>query len=190
LVTFDRIDTALRFSEDRLLREAPKSTATPSLYNSLCADEPRALFEALVQTMRRTTHPEGSIILRVGDPGDELLIIETGSIAVVRPNPAGTPVTLREMSMGALVGDVGFSLKQRRTADNIALEPSVILGINHAEITELERTQPAVAALLHRIVSRALAEKVLVANRMTDHLIPKIGTATQTKDMFTYYLSM
>jgi MFS superfamily sulfate permease-like transporter/CRP-like cAMP-binding protein len=170
LVTFDRIDTALRLSEDRLLREAPKSTATPSLHNTLCADEPRALFDALVQTMRRTSHPEGSTILRVGDPGDELLIIETGSIAVVRPNPAGKPITLREMSMGALVGDVGFSLKQRRTADNIALEPSIILRINHAEITELERSQPAVAALLHRIVSRALAEKVLVANRMTDHL--------------------
>jgi sulfate permease, SulP family len=170
LITFDRIDTALRFSEDRLLREAPKSTATPSLHNTLCADEPRALFDALVQAMRRTSHPEGDTLLRVGDPGDELLIIETGSIAVVRPNPAGKPVTLREMSMGALVGDVGFSLKQRRTADNIALEPSVILRINHAEITELERTQPAVAALLHRIVSRALAEKVLVANRMTDHL--------------------
>jgi sulfate permease, SulP family len=170
LVTFDRIDTALRISEDRLLREAPKSNANPSLHNTLCEGEPLALFDALVQTMRRTSHPEGDTILRVGDPGDELLIIESGSIAVVRPNPAGTPITLREMSMGALVGDVGFSLKQRRTADNIAVEPSVVLRINHAEITELERTQPAVAAVLHRIVSRALAEKVLVANRMTDHL--------------------
>lgn len=49
----------------------------------------------------------------------------------------------------------------------VANDASTVLRISR---TELDRLDPPLALLLHRIIGRALAEKVVVANRMTDQV--------------------
>lgn len=124
---------------------------------------------ALMSKMVRSSYADRERILAAGEPSDSLLIIESGAVAVMRPNPAGHPERLRTMAPGSVVGDVGFGLGGPRTADIVAEGPTTVLSLSGEAIRALERDDPQLAIVLHRMVSRALAEKVLVANRMTDH---------------------
>lgn len=167
---FPSLDEALLAAEGRLLEMTPPSPPL-SFYervgdhaSDVMSDEQ---FDALVSHMRRTTHDPGETILRAGDPGDELLIVQTGTVAVLRRAPSGAVVQLRQMSAGAVVGDIGFVLGQVRTADIVAAQSAAVLRITRAEADALD---PVLGAMLHRIISRGLAEKVLTANRMTDHI--------------------
>lgn len=164
---FDAIDDALQVIEGRLLATAPIPVVSLSFREMVARGAPTDQFDALISQMRRTTHQPGETIVRAGEPGDELLIVESGLVAVMRAAPSGVSVRLREMAVGAVVGDIGFSLGQARTADIVAVDESVLLHISRGEVDGLD---PQLGVLLHRIISRALAEKVLVANRMTDQV--------------------
>lgn len=174
ITTHDKIDLALQALETWLLSEPSAPVGADLTFRARVtgdaddADDDR--FDALVAQLRRTTHHAGEVILRTGEPGDELLIVERGAVAVVRRNPAGGFDTLREMLAGGVVGDIGFSLGQPRSADVVAIEDTTVLRLSRAELDDLERRHPARYALVHRIISRALAEKVITANLMTDHL--------------------
>ena len=72
------------------------------------------------------------------------------------------------MLPGAIVGDVGYSLGGKRTADVTAEIPTTTLSISNRQVEKLARTRPALAILFNGLLNRALAEKVLTANRMTE----------------------
>jgi sulfate permease, SulP family len=170
IMVFDHVDLALQYAENWLLSDS-SDPVDLGLRLKLCGDDVgESDFAALTKQMHRSTHKQGEVILHTGDIADELLVLESGSVAVVRISTGGSYERLREMGDGAVIGDIGFILGQRRSADVIALEPSVILRISRAEVAALEQTHPRLATLLFRIVSQALAQKVLIANRMTDQL--------------------
>jgi sulfate permease, SulP family len=169
ITTFDRIDPALQDIETWLLSFAPPA-AELTLRNRVAGDVDDDQFDALIALMRRTSHGAEEVILRTGGPGDELLIVESGAVAVIRRNAAGASDRLREMAAGAVVGDIGFSLGQQRSADVVAIEPTTVLRLSRDELDALKESEPAQYALVHRIISRALAEKVITANLMTDQV--------------------
>jgi sulfate permease, SulP family len=169
IAVFNSIDPALHDIETWLLSSAP-AAAEPTLRERVAGDVDNGLFAALVARMRRTSHDAGEVILHTGEPGDELLVVEHGSVAVLRRNASGTTDRLREMTAGAVVGDIGFSLGQRRSADIVATESTTVLRMRRDELDALEKIEPAQFALMHRIISRALAEKVITANLMTDQV--------------------
>jgi sulfate permease, SulP family len=166
---FDKIDPALQDVETWLLSSAPP-VAKLTLRQRIAGDVDDQRFDALIALMRRSSHDAGEVILQTGKPGDEILIVESGSVAVIRRDAASAPQRLREMTAGAVVGDIGFSLGQLRSADIVSIEPTTVLRLTRAELDAMERSNPAQYALVHRIISRALAEKVITANLMTDHV--------------------
>ncbi len=164
---FESLDAALLVAETRLLELTPSPPVSLSLRERLANDVSAEQFDALMSHMRHATFEPGETILSAGGPGDELLIVKGGTVAVLRRSPSGAVVQLRQMSEGAVVGDIGFALGQARTADIVAVQPAVVLRITRAEVDALDAD---LVALLHRIMSRGLAEKVITANLMTDHL--------------------
>ncbi len=170
IMVFDLVDFALQHLENWLLAESPVPVELGLRVQLGGTDVCESDFEALIQQMRRSSHEAGEVILRTGEIAEELLIVETGSVAVVRLTATGSHERLREMGNGAVIGDIGYILGQRRSADVVALETSFILRISRAEVAALELTHPRLVSLLFRFVSQALAQKVLIANRMTDQL--------------------
>ena len=139
IVVFDHIDQALQHTEEHLL--AVSSLRFDKGFRLQLAGEhvSEADFEALIQHMRRTSHDAGEVILHAGDTADELLLLESGSVAVARSTPSGSYERLLEMGSGAVIGDIGYVLGQQRSADVIALETSITLRIIELRSKHLSR---------------------------------------------------
>jgi len=61
---------------------------------------------------------------------------------------------------GLTVGEIGFYLNTPRTATVVANEPSVVYVLTREQLAELETSDPAAAAALHRIVAQLLSQRV------------------------------
>ncbi len=165
------LDRALEFAENMLL--AQRAAGASSLVtlterfaeNGQHAEKLARLFAAA----ERTAYAAGETIIHAGDDADVLHFLESGRAMIARKLANGELKRLRTMSSGAILGEMAFCLGVKRTADVIAEEPSIILSLAVAKLRELEHSEPDLAILLHRLISRALAEKVFVANRIIEY---------------------
>ena len=86
--------------------------------------------------------------------------------------PNGRKLRLRTMTDGAIVGEIALYMKQERTADVIVETPSEIFRLSASDLARLEREDPEVALLAHRLLAINLSEKLSVANqaiKRTEH---------------------
>ena len=75
------------------------------------------------------------------------------------------------MSPGVVVGEIGLYLGLPRTADVVAETPSVVLRLSRASLDEIERTDPELAAALHRWLAATLAGRLNDAMNAFDALL-------------------
>jgi SulP family sulfate permease len=76
------------------------------------------------------------------------------------------------MRNGRVVGEIGFYLGQDRTASIVADEASTLYRLSRQDLQRIEREDPEVAAILHRIIVHLLAERVT-------HLIKTVNALQQ-----------
>lgn len=168
---FSSLDQALEHVERKILAERPHRDETAS---QLVLRHGAAIGEGtFARLLARFTSDEiraGDPIVRAGEWADRLYFLEQGRAVVMLPRQDGGRRRLRTMEAGALLGDVAFALDLPRTADVMAEDDCRVLSISAAEIRAMEHEDPALGIALQRIVSRALAEKVIAANRLTDHM--------------------
>jgi CRP-like cAMP-binding protein len=79
--------------------------------------------------MDRIETPEGAVILRRGDPGDALLLIETGQAEVQVADASGRPIMVGLRGPGEYVGEIALINESVRTADVIARTPMTLLRL-------------------------------------------------------------
>ena len=170
-VTFAHdLDISLERAETVLLGHDSDDNAVSTLaqrYAGPAADE--AELDKLFAEMKRQDHAPGDHLIRAGQAADEVFFIESGRAVVRRIQADGQVKRLRTMLPGAIVGDVAYSLGGVRTADVTAETATTTLSISSRQVEKLTKTKPALAFLFNSLVNRALAEKVLTANRMTEH---------------------
>jgi SulP family sulfate permease len=70
------------------------------------------------------------------------------------------------MTPGAIVGDIAFYTKQRRTADVIIDRDSTVLRLSSDGLKQIEKADGILASGIHRILARTLAEKLVLANNV------------------------
>lgn len=163
------LDLALAEAEALLLGEAQGSGAVVLLSERYSSSTVTAAQAAqLFAEMRRQVHEAGSPIIKAGSKADEVLFVESGRAVVQMVGANGKVRRLRTMLAGAIIGDVAYSMGGLRTADVIAETKTVTLSISQKQVASLAKTKPALAQLFDSLLRRALAEKVVMANRMTD----------------------
>ncbi|WP_421696460.1 SLC26A/SulP transporter family protein [Aestuariivirga sp.] len=168
---FDTLDQTLEHIERQLLAgrdQPPQPLSALMLRHGTVAG--LEAFGSLIRLMHTETVAPGQAIIRAGDRADRLFFLERGRAQVLVPRPGGGRRRLRTMEAGALLGDVAFALDVPRTADVVAEDECQILWITVEDMRKLEATRPELGMALQRILSRALAEKVVAANRLTDHM--------------------
>jgi sulfate permease, SulP family len=121
--------------------------------------------------LERQTLPEGTVLIRQGDPPDDLYILESGRLRVEMMTPEGTRMRLSSMSSGVVVGEVALYLGSPRTADVVAETASVVLRLSRASIERMEVAEPALAAALHRWLAETLAERLTDEKRAFEALL-------------------
>lgn len=164
------LDRALEHAEAVLIADAPEETAAQGLAQRYqTSPEEAVALSRLFAEMSREVHAPGSRIIKAGARADAVFFIESGRAVVQRVAHDGSIRRLRTMLPGAIVGDVAYSLRGLRTADVTAETQTVTLSISAEAVARLAKSQPELALLFGSLLNRALAEKVMTANRMTEH---------------------
>jgi SulP family sulfate permease len=159
------LDRGLQHCEDGLLEESAPAAAAGS--RDGLADLPPHLKTYL----ERRSLPPGTVLIRQGDPPDDMFVLESGRLRVELVTPEGERMRLNTVRPGVVVGEMALYTGVPRTADVVAEIPSVVLGLSRASIERLEAEEPETAAALHRWLATTLAVRLIDLQRAYSALL-------------------
>jgi CRP/FNR family transcriptional regulator, cyclic AMP receptor protein len=114
--------------------------------------------EALRALGRVRRYPVGSALFHERDPGDAVLVLQSGRVKLTCATDAGRDALLGIREPGDLIGEMSAIDGVPRLATAIALEPvEVLILSSQAFVAYLDRT-PSVALVLVRLLSRRLRD--------------------------------
>ncbi|HNX48932.1 MAG TPA: cyclic nucleotide-binding domain-containing protein [Thermoanaerobaculaceae bacterium] len=109
----------------------------------------KALEELLDSTSVRSFAPKETIV-REGDPGLSLFLIEEGSVEVSTKDPSGQTLVLGQMGAGEFFGEVAVLTGRPRTATIVATSPVTAIEIYRDDLDRIAARHPAVHEVLRR----------------------------------------
>ncbi|HEX2032066.1 MAG TPA: SulP family inorganic anion transporter [Actinomycetota bacterium] len=158
---FPDLDRAVQWCEDELLARAPMPLDEADAWTGLRAPDGEPLHPArLMPYLDRIEVGSGETVMRQADPSEDVYFLQSGRLAAELARPDGTPVRLRSMGPGSVVGEVAFYVGTPRSASVTAEAPSVLLRLSRRSLERMEAEQPDLAAALHRMLARALAGRL------------------------------
>jgi SulP family sulfate permease len=150
------LDRGLERCEDALLAEPGASPEPDDPGEALAAWLP----EGLAPHLERVEVPAGTVLIHQDDPPGDIYVLAEGRLSVSTLTPEGTELRLRTLRPGVVVGEIALYTGQARTADVAAQTDAVLWRCDAATIERLERTDPEVAAALHRWLAGTLADRL------------------------------
>jgi hypothetical protein len=110
----------------------------------------------IAATCTERSYPAGEALMREGDLGDELLVIVTGSVRVIRSEPDGSERLIRRYEAGDHIGELAVLRERPRVATVIAEGDGVrALVIGGEGIKAILRERPdAAMAMLATLAER------------------------------------
>jgi len=116
--------------------------------------------------MERQTVPEGTIVIREGDIGDDLFVIESGEAEVRVGGAGGRPLVVAHYGPGDYFGEIALLTGEERMADVVALTPMTLLRLTKdaftrylAHATEVESRLTRTATSRTRDTMRKMASE-------------------------------
>ena len=160
---FTDLDQGGEWCENELLQQVgvAQDDVPASLSHQLAQLLPEGMdLTQLLRFLKPQTVAAGEHIMLQGDTPEFLFFVEAGQVTAQLERPDRSPVRLETMRSGHVVGEIGFYLRQNRTASIIADEPSILYGLSRQDLQHIEQENPEAAATLHRIIVHLLAERV------------------------------
>lgn len=114
----------------------------------------------LLPYLTRVEVPQGHHVIRQGEPADDVYLLESGRITAGVDIAGREGFRLRTMGPGAVVGELPLYLGTVRTASVIAETPSTLYRLTTSDFHRMERDDPDLAAALHRVFARLLAQRL------------------------------
>jgi CRP-like cAMP-binding protein len=112
--------------------------------------------EALAVRMRRRRYARGATVFVHGDPGSSLYIVESGRVKLGFTSAEGREVILELAGPGDEFGELALLDGDPRSADAVALEPTVLLLLHRDDFLRYVEMHARVALQLLVIMSRRL----------------------------------
>ena len=161
------LDRGLQRAEDVLLAEEAVSVSSAAGEADGLAGMPPGL-QAYLQ---REQLAEGTVLIRRNDASADVFVLESGRLVVQVDTADGSTMRLRTIRPGVVVGEVAMYSGAPRTADVVAETPAVILRLAGSELERLERSEPELAAEVHRWLATTLSERLSDTMRAFDALM-------------------
>ncbi len=122
---------------------------------------PRAERRVFLGALARRAHPVGDLVFLEGEPGDAVMLLAAGEVAITRRSLAGDVVELGRVAAGDFVGEVGVLSGGVRGATVLSTRAdTVALALGRdAFFDALAHGDRAAMALL-RSMNRRLAQRV------------------------------
>ncbi len=155
------LDRGLQRCEDLLLEEGQVERRSGVGQGDALDSLPPGLRTSL----ERVSLAEGTVLIRQDEPPGDVFVLESGRLRVEMVTPEGTRMRLRTVLPGVVVGEIALYTGASRTADVVAETPSVVLRLSRASIERMERSEPELAAALHRWLATTLSERLTETQR-------------------------
>jgi CRP-like cAMP-binding protein len=131
---------------------------------ALLGDGERA---ALSELGTHREFPRGAVLMYEGEPGERVMVLETGRVKVTRIEAGGHETMLSIRDPGDVLGELSLVDEGPRVASVTALEPVRVLVIAASVFrAHLERT-PRVAFALREVEARRFREATLKRSQFT-----------------------
>jgi SulP family sulfate permease len=121
--------------------------------------------------LERAELAEGTVLIRRDDEPKDVFVLASGRLRVQTETEAGTPMRLRTIRPGVVVGEVAMYTGAPRTADVVAETPVVVFRLTSAVIDRIEAENPELATAMHRWLARTLAERLAESRRTFEALV-------------------
>jgi CRP-like cAMP-binding protein len=122
----------------------------------LFADLSTAELVGLASLMRPRPYGKDEVIYLRGDPGTAFYVIVSGRVKIALTSPEGKELILRRMGQGSFHGELALLDDEPRSADAIAMEPTVQLVLQRDAFRHFLADHPSVATKLLGTVSHYL----------------------------------
>src|ERR1044071_9657318 len=105
------------------LRAVPLSLAEVAIFRGLSDADMVALYERL----RRRRFRRGATVFLSGDPGDDLYLVESGSVKICMTTADGKEITLAILGPGEFFGELALMDGAPRSSNAVAMEDCQLL---------------------------------------------------------------
>lgn len=122
--------------------------------------------ETLMSVATEVSAPKDSYLVRRGDAGGDLFVVQSGRLAVVDTRTRPTTV-IATMSRGDVVGEVAFLDRTPRSADVRADTQATVLHWRRADVSELIEQRPDFGARFYEGLCRIAVRRL----RVTTHSV-------------------
>lgn len=173
---FTDMDRGLEWCEEHILElaEGDEFALSGDLHSQLCElgfNSNLAL--RLPDYLEPVMIKPGERLIRQGQPANALYYIETGEVSVYLEREDSDPIRLRNISVGATVGEMGFYTGTIRTASVIAEKLTTAHKLDLNALTKMTHEDPELASGFHRWIAQLLSQRLAMATRTIEALQPR-----------------
>ncbi|MBM4342321.1 MAG: protein kinase [Deltaproteobacteria bacterium] len=151
---------------------APKSWATLPLFAGLSEEA----VEHFRDAMAPAEFLAGTAVLTQGEPGEDMFVLESGTMRIIVRNEKNVVVFERTISAPALFGEMALITREPRTASVVAEEDVRCLRIDKQTVQELFSRHPNTAVFLTRLVGERLMESKGIRKVGKYEVIGRLGS--------------
>lgn len=166
--TFDELDEALEWVEDRILEEdrLEKAQEKPLELREmdLFRGRKEATLAALESCMDKRVFKAGERIFKRGDAGDELFLIRRGAVRIMLPLNEKQSRHLATFGRADFFGEMSFLDSNVRSADAIAFSDTDLYVLSRARFDGVAEEHKKLAMQLLGGLARVLAIRLRYAN--------------------------
>ena len=125
----------------------------------------------LERVLTRATYAPDEKIFALGEPGDSLYIVGTGSIELFVKDNSGAKITLTLCKPGEIFGELSLLDGGARTASAVAIEPSELLVLSREDLLAFLRRHPdAALSLLTTMGQRIRSADEMLRRRVSRNI--------------------
>jgi len=122
----------------------------------------RIQLEALVHVR---TYRAGETIFEAGDPGSGMYVVRSGGVQIFERQAGGDEREIARLGAKECFGESTLVVPVKRNASARAVEPTVLIGLFRADITDLSKRRPGAAYRILLCIAKAVSERLHVADQ-------------------------
>lgn len=147
---------SLHFIDDSLFMSIniPETLRKVEAFRSLSNDSAARLSRAITIE----SYDEGAHIVRKGEAGDCMYVIQEGEVRIPIEDDRGRRRFVAELKKGGVFGEMALMTDEPRSADVIASRPCTLLVLSRSTVDELLSQFPDVASFMTTILGQRLME--------------------------------
>jgi NTE family protein len=124
-----------------------------------------AELSSIVPLMERREFRAGEVILRWGEPGDCLYVVESGLVSVVVPQRSGSETMLAQLGPGQIFGEMAILTGQPRSAEVRAVVDCAVHALSVTSFFKVAGRSPTMLLNIGRVLASRLGHMTRAASQ-------------------------